>query len=70
MRLITIAGYVVIALIGIAWETGCVRRHSLTFGKFLAWLTSRTPISAVLLMGWAWLGWHLFVRGTAAFLAP
>ena len=70
IRSVTLAGYVLIALIGSAWQTRCVRRHSLTFGRFLSWLTSRTAVSALLLMGWAWLGWHLFVRGSAAFLTP
>ncbi len=68
IRVITLAGYVLIALLALAWEVRCARRRSMTLGMFLAWLTSRSAVSTILLLGWAWLGWHLFVRGTAGFL--
>jgi hypothetical protein len=68
-RAVDLAGYALIALAALAWQATCARRHSLTLGKFVSWLTRNRAARTILLLGWAWLGWHLFVRGTATFLA-
>jgi hypothetical protein len=67
-RVVTLAGYILIVLAGCVWEVVSVRRHSLTLGQLLDWLAQHRAVRVVLLLGWAWLGWHLFARGTAAFL--
>jgi sirohydrochlorin ferrochelatase len=30
-------------------------------------LTRRRAVRIVVVLGWAWLGWHLFARGSGAF---
>jgi Family of unknown function (DUF6186) len=64
----TYAAYALVAVMAVAWQVTCVRRDSLTFGKLVAWLRGNRVVRILLLLGWAWLGWHLFVRGTASFL--
>jgi hypothetical protein len=54
------------ALIGV--QILAVRRRSLTLGRLIQWLAWRRTGRGLLLLGWAWLGWHLFARGTVAFL--
>jgi hypothetical protein len=63
MRNATFAGYAVIALVAVALEVAGVR-----LVPVLRHLTRRGPWRVLLLLGWAWLGWHLFVRGMASFL--
>jgi hypothetical protein len=67
-RDVTLAGYILIVLAGGAWEAVSIRRGSLTLGQILEWLAQRRAVQMALLLGWAWLGWHLFARGTATFL--
>lgn len=43
-------------------------RRSLTFGGLVCWLVARVPTLAALFLVWAWLGWHLFARGSVSFL--
>jgi Family of unknown function (DUF6186) len=33
-----------------------------TIGMVLSWLTGSAPGRWFVLLGWAWLGWHVFVR--------
>ncbi|MGH9055553.1 MAG: DUF6186 family protein [Acidimicrobiales bacterium] len=69
VRTVTLAGYLIIAFAATVWQAACIHRHELTLGGAISWLTRSRSTRIVLLIGWAWLGWHLFVRGTAAFLA-
>ena len=67
-RTLTFAGYAVLAGAAVLLELVARRRGGVNLGAVLRWLTARWPGRVVLLLGWAWLGWHLFVRGSAPFL--
>ncbi|MGH9227884.1 MAG: DUF6186 family protein [Acidimicrobiales bacterium] len=61
-RFVTLLGYTLLALAAVGAEVAARRRGSGTFGDALT-LTLRTrPVRFLLLAGWLWLGWHLFVR--------
>jgi hypothetical protein len=64
----TYAAYAAIALALAAWQGISVVRGSLTFGQLLGWLREKRAVRILLVLGWAWLGWHLFARGDASFL--
>ena len=63
MRDVTYAVYALIALVALALQIAGVR-----LGPAVRWVSGRWPGRVVLFLGWAWLGWHLFVRGSASFL--
>jgi Family of unknown function (DUF6186) len=61
-RAITLAGYVVIAAaIGVS-ELRARRGGTATIGDALTLLMRRRVGRGIVLAGWLWLGWHLFVR--------
>jgi hypothetical protein len=63
MRGVTVLGYAVIALCAVALEVGARAGHRMsTFGQALASGLRRPPLRVVLLAGWLWVGWHVFVR--------
>jgi hypothetical protein len=64
----TYAGYIVIALAFVGWQTASVTRGSVTIGQLLEWVRRKRVARILLALGWAWLGWHLFARGNASFL--
>ncbi len=68
-RIVTLVGYALLALSLVAWEIISVRRRSLTLGRLVRWITGFNATRWALFLGWAWLGWHFFVRGTVTFLA-
>jgi hypothetical protein len=63
-RLATLAAWALLALAALALELwarlGRARLASLAQALRLA--RSRRPGQLALLVGWAWLGWHLFAR--------
>ena len=62
-RAVTLAGYVVIALLAIGLEVVARKSRRLpTLGDVLAQGLRRWPYRVLLQAGWLWLGWHLFVR--------
>jgi uncharacterized protein DUF6186 len=62
-RAITLLGYAVIAVCAVGLEAAARRSGRLaTFGEALSVVLGRWPFRLVLLAGWMWLGWHLFVR--------
>ena len=64
MRTLTFAGYAVIAGAGLAYElAGRLRRCTPTLTEAMLTLTARPVPRMLVLVGWLWLGWHLFVRG-------
>jgi hypothetical protein len=67
-RDVTFAVYAVIGVALVALQAVSWRRGSLTLGQLTGHLMRRRSVRLVFLLGWAWLGWHLFVRGSAAFL--
>ncbi|MDQ3946754.1 MAG: DUF6186 family protein [Actinomycetota bacterium] len=65
-RTVTLAGYVLLAAASLAYElAGHLRRRTPTLGQAVLVLTRRRTPRALVLVGWLWLGWHLFVRGPA-----
>lgn len=57
-RAITLAGYAVLALAFVVLH----RRGRPTFGEMLTALLQRPVTRWLLLAGWLWVGWHVFVR--------
>jgi hypothetical protein len=65
-RNLTLAGYAVLGAAGLAYELASRLRHRTpTLGQAMLILTRRPVPRALVLLGWLWLGWHLFVRGPA-----
>jgi hypothetical protein len=67
-RTVTFAGFAVIAGLIVAWGVFSARRTgSLSLGRAVGALT-RTKAGRVMMFAfWAWLGVHLFARGSGAF---
>lgn len=68
-RNITLAGFVVLAAALILRQVSALRarrkrraRRPLTFGELVGAVVSLNPTRWLLLVGWLWLGWHLFAR--------
>jgi hypothetical protein len=67
-RIVTLSGFGVLAAFGIWWSVICVRRPSLaTLPQLLKRATASRPVRLLFVLAWAWLGWHLFARGSGAF---
>jgi Family of unknown function (DUF6186) len=67
-RFMTPAGFAVLGSFGIFWSTFSARRPSLvTLPQLLGRLTASRPVRLLFVVAWAWLGWHLFARGSGAF---
>ena len=64
----TFAAYAVIGVALVALQVVTWRCGSLTLGQLTGRLMRRRSVRLVFLLGWAWLGWHLFARGSATFL--
>lgn len=61
-RTLTLAGYIVIVLAIVAYEVAARRRDAATLADAVT-AFARTRIGRwLMLAGWLWLGWHLFVR--------
>ena len=67
-RAATLAGYALIASGSVVYQGVTWVRHSLTLGQLMRWLMRWRAGRVLFLLGWAWLGWHLFARGDATFL--
>ncbi|HYZ99630.1 MAG TPA: DUF6186 family protein [Acidimicrobiales bacterium] len=67
MAVALLAAYAVLAAAMLATEAWA-RRHPprpATLGQTVTRLVRRAPaVRWILLLGWAWMGWHLFVRTT------
>lgn len=62
-RIVTVAGYVLVAVIGLGLELVARRTRRLaTFEEMLAAALGRWPLRVLLQAGWLWIGWHVFVR--------
>jgi hypothetical protein len=62
-RATTLAGFAVIALAMVAGQAVSLLSGRLpTLGQVVSLVTRRWPARWLLLAGWLWLGWHLFVR--------
>jgi hypothetical protein len=61
---VTVAGWIVIGLgFAAAWTGAIVSRGRFpTAGTVVRTATHHVAVRAVLLAGWAWVGWHFFVH--------
>jgi hypothetical protein len=67
-RVVTLAGFAVLAAAGLWWSAVTARRPSfVTLPRLLARATGSRAVRIVFALAWAWLGWHLFARGSGAF---
>ena len=64
----TFAAYAVIGVALVTLQAVAWRRGSVTLGQLSDRLMRRRSVRLLFLLGWAWLGWHLFARGSATFL--
>jgi hypothetical protein len=61
-RVLTLTGYVAIAVAIAAYELRARRRGTATIGDALALIMRNRVGRALVVVAWLWLGWHLFVR--------
>ena len=63
-RTVTLVGWSVLAVAAVVLEVLAHRSGSrlVGAGRLLAQVADHPAGKAALLLGWAWLGWHLFVR--------
>jgi Family of unknown function (DUF6186) len=67
-RDLTFSAYALIAVALVTLQAVTWRRGSLTLGQLTDRVVRRRSVRLLFLIAWAWLGWHLFVRGSATFL--
>ena len=61
-RALILAGYVAIVAAALVLEASARRGTPATFGATLSTVLRCRPARLLVLAGWLWLGWHLFVR--------
>jgi hypothetical protein len=61
-RFVTLAGYVALVSAAVVLDVNGRRRGGATFGDALGALLRPWPVRFLVVTGWVWLGWHLFVR--------
>ena len=61
-RIVTLAGYAVIVAVALGLGLAARRGRVASFGDALGVALRPWPVRLVLIAGWLWLGWHLFVR--------
>ena len=67
-RGVTLLGFAVIIGAAIVWSVIAARDPTLvTLPRLLARITRSRVVRVLFVVGWAWLGWHLFARGSGAF---
>ncbi len=67
-REVTLAGFAVIFAAGIGWSLLVARRPRLiSLPRLVERITAHRWARLALALAWAWLGWHLFARGSGAF---
>jgi hypothetical protein len=66
-RFVTLAGFAVLGAFGICWSAVSARRSLVTLPQLLGRVAASRPVRLLFVVAWAWLGWHLFARGSGAF---
>jgi hypothetical protein len=67
-RTATFVGYGVIVASVVVLATVAARRANwMTLPDALRALTRKRAVRILVVVGWVWLGWHLFARGSGAF---
>ena len=68
VRTLTFVGYgLILALIILMTVVACRRTNWMTLPDALNALTRGCAVRIAVVVGWVWLGWHLFARGSGAF---
>ena len=68
MRTLTFVGYgLILALIILMTVVARRRTNWMTLADALNALTRGRAVRIAVVVGWVWLGWHLFARGSGAF---
>lgn len=63
-RSVHLTGFAVLLAAAVAFEVlARVTKRAPTLGNAVEAASRRRPLRAALLVGWLWLGWHLFARG-------
>ena len=63
---LTYLGYGVVLASVMAWALVTARHEGwMTLPDAIAAMTQRRAVRILVVAGWVWLGWHLFVRGNA-----
>ena len=67
-RTATFVGYGTILALVIVWAAFAARRANwMTLPGAVSAITRRRAVRVIVVVGWVWLGWHLFARGSGAF---
>lgn len=67
-RTVTFIGFAVLAAAGVGWSIVAARSPTLiTLPRLLARITRTSLVRLLFVLAWAWVGWHLFARGSGAF---
>ena len=67
-RTATFVGYgVILALVVVLATVAAHRTNWMTLPAALRALTRKRWVRILVVVGWVWLGWHLFARGSGAF---
>jgi hypothetical protein len=67
-RTATFVGYgVIVALVVVLATVAARRTNWMTLPDALHALTRKRAVRILVVVGWVWLGWHLFARGSGAF---
>jgi len=66
-RTVTTLGFVAIATAAVVWALVARGPRWATLPEAWDVLRSRRTVRVLLVLGWIWLGWHLFARGSGAF---
>ena len=61
-RTVTLRGFAVISLGAVWLEIAGRSGRGATFAGLVGCLVRMWPVRLLLIAGWLWLGWHLFVR--------
>ena len=59
---LTVAAYAAVVVAAVALEVAARGARPPRFGEVLAAALRIRPVRVVVLAGWLWLGWHVFVR--------
>lgn len=65
-RALNVAVLLLLGAAVVAWQAATLwyGRRWASIGDFLRFLQRPWPLRGLLLLGWFWLGWHFFVRGS------
>ena len=67
-RAVTLLGFGLLAVVIIGWSVVTARRpSSITLAQLMERATTSRVVRLLFVLVWAWVGWHLFARGSGAF---